>query len=87
MIYYVSMQQSDVPFSFTTVFSREDAFAILSARVGEQVDLDRGAFGTLLSDGDFILTTRSAGGGKRMQSLNYAELCRQLSDIEDDDGD
>lgn len=84
MIYYVSMMQSDVPFPFDSIFSEGDAFAIIGARVGQRIDLEHGAFGTLLEDGDFGLTTRSHGG-YRLQSLDHKELCRQLSTPQDNE--
>jgi hypothetical protein len=76
MLYYVSMKQSDTPFSFTTNFTSDEADAILGAVVGQRFDLEDG-FGNLFDDGHVIQTLKSIGG-QSFNSLNYAELCRQL---------
>ena len=82
MFYYVSMQQSDLQFSFATVFSAADAATILEAIVGKRFELEDG-FGTLFPDGDVVLTLKSPGG-QRMTCLNHAELCRQLEHPQED---
>jgi hypothetical protein len=87
MAYFVSMQQSDLPFSFTHVFSKSDADSILNAKEGIRVDLDEAAFGTLFEDGDFVITMRSPGGGQRLYSLNFSALCDHLSNHPEDDAE
>ncbi|MCQ9618382.1 hypothetical protein L1889_18250 [Paenalcaligenes niemegkensis] len=77
MTKFVSMQQADLPYSFTKSFSEVDAMAILSAVPGDTFKLE-GGVGYLPLDDDAITLTLKSPGGCRHTHLNYEEICRQL---------
>lgn len=76
MSYLVSLQEVEMPYGFTTAFSKAEREAILLAAPGIQFKLRRGTACVQLN-GNLALVLRSPGGYSH-HYVDYAEICRQL---------
>jgi len=80
MSYLVSLQEVDMPWGFTQLFSDADRASILGAVIGVQFRLKKGS-AQRHADGDLLLTLKSPGGFSH-HCVKYAEICEQLRNPE-----
>jgi uncharacterized protein VirK/YbjX len=81
MTYYVRVQERDMPWKLSLLFSQQDRDSLLSATVGESVSLEKGT-AILFKDGAIILSLRNRTG-IRHYPIDFNDLCDQLTEASD----